>query len=478
LLADDGIRAMIVPVILCGGAGSRLWPASRESFPKQLIGFGEEQSLLQVTMDRVATEDFVSPVIITGQETRFIVADQVKSKNAEARIVIEPMRRDSCAAIVTAAFVVSAMHGDDAGMLVLAADHHIPDAAEFRATALAAMAAAGAGRIVTFGIVPDSPATGYGYIRPGAPIEGGGGARSVERFIEKPDAALAQRLIDEGHLWNSGNFLFKAGAFLEQARIHAPEVCAAVREAVDKASIDLDFFRLDAAAFSRSPAISVDYGIMEKSAALAVMPSRFRWSDIGSWDAAWQIADKDADGNGSMGDVEFHDSRNCLAYSPNMLTAVVGLEDIVVVSTRDAILVVARDKAQSVRDMVKSLQAKGRREAVEHVRSFRPWGDYESIDRGDRYQVKRITVKSGGILSLQSHFHRAEHWVVVSGTARVTINDAVTVVGENQSIYVPLGAVHRLENPGKVPLELIEVQSGAYLGEDDIVRHEDVYGRT
>ncbi|MCU0832778.1 MAG: mannose-1-phosphate guanylyltransferase/mannose-6-phosphate isomerase [Rhizobiaceae bacterium] len=469
--------SLIVPVILCGGAGSRLWPASRESFPKQLIAFGGRESLLQATLSRVMTNSYAAPLIVAGHEMRFLVAEQVRALSKDATILLEPARRDSCAAIIAAAAHVRAVHGDDALVLVLAADHSIPDAAHFNRTVAEAAPAARAGRIVTFGIVPDNPATGYGYIKPGDVLPGMGPVRTVERFVEKPDAVTAERLVSEGHLWNAGNFLFVAGAFLREARAHAPDILADVQAAVSDAFHDLDFIRLEPEAFKRARAISVDFAIMEKSAQLAVMPSTFRWSDIGSWDAAWQIAEKDADGNSATGDVVLLDAKNTLAYSTGPLTTVIGGQDLIVVATRDAVLVAPRDKAQEVRTLVKALEKAGRAQATEHLRAYRPWGDYEQIDKGGRYQVKRITVKPGGILSLQSHVHRAEHWVVVTGTARVTINDEVKLVGENQSVYIPLGAVHRMENPGKVPLELIEVQSGSYLGEDDIVRYEDVYGR-
>jgi mannose-1-phosphate guanylyltransferase/mannose-6-phosphate isomerase len=475
--------SILVPVILCGGAGSRLWPASRESYPKQLIAFGGSDSLLQATLRRVMAGGYAPPVIVAGHETRFLVAEQVRALSADAQIVLEPARRDSCAAILAAAAHVRAAFGAEALLLVLAADHAIPDADHFNSTVAMAVPAAEAGRIVTFGIEPDSPATGYGYIRPGAPLPAGadgaslGPVRAVERFIEKPDRETAARLVAEGHLWNGGNFLFRADVLLAEAALHAPDILADVQAAVDGAYHDLDFIRLEPEAFKRARAISVDFAIMEKSASLAVMPSSFRWSDIGSWDAAWQIADKDADGNSTSGDVVLMDAKNTLAWSTGPLTTVIGAQDLVVVATRDAVLVAPRERAQDVRNLVKSLEASGRSQAVEHLRAYRPWGDYEQIDRGGRYQVKRITVKPGGILSLQSHVHRAEHWVVVTGTARVTVNEDVKLVSENQSVYIPLGAIHRMENPGKVPLELIEVQSGSYLGEDDIVRYEDVYGR-
>lgn len=417
------------------------------------------------------------PLIITGEETRFLVAEQLRQLGVEAEIILEPARRDSCAAILAATAYI-AKRDPSAIMLVLAADHAIPDTKEFQKTVLEAASAARADHIVTFGIVPDSPATGYGYIQPGPVISGQKDAQHVVRFVEKPDLETAKRLIVEGLYWNSGNFLFQAGTMIAEAKRQVPDILEAVSKAVEGARRDLDFVKLEVEAFMSARAISVDYAIMEKASSLAVMPSHFRWSDIGSWDAAWEISDKDDQGNAAVGDVHFEGATNSLGYSTGTLTTLVGVDNIVVVTTRDAVLVVSRDQAQSVKDVVKSLADQGRKEAIEHVRAYRPWGNYEQIDKGPRYQVKRITVKPGGILSLQSHVHRAEHWIVVTGVAKVTINDVVKLVSENESVYVPLGAIHRMENPGKVPLELIEVQSGSYLGEDDIVRYEDVYGRS
>jgi mannose-1-phosphate guanylyltransferase / mannose-6-phosphate isomerase len=326
--------------------------------------------------------------------------------------------------------------------------------------------------------VPDSPATGYGYIRKGEAVEGASGAYAVERFVEKPDAAIAQKLIDSGHLWNSGNFLFQAKAFLNELAALAPEIAVAVEAAVANAKTDLDFLRLDPEAFAKSPAISVDYAVMEKTKHAVVLPSRFPWSDIGSWSAVWDISEKDQNGNAALGDAVFEASSNSYVYSPELLTTLHGVDGLIVVATRDALLVTTKDQSQEIKSLVKHLTKLNRREATEHLKNYRPWGNYEQIDKGSRYQVKRITVKPNGILSLQSHFHRAEHWIVVSGTARVTIDNTITMLTENQSIYIPLGAVHRMENPGQIPLELIEVQSGSYLGEDDIVRYEDVYNRS
>lgn len=466
----------IIPVILCGGAGSRLWPASRDSYPKQLLTLSGEHSLFQATARRVMGGDFGAPIIVTGNDYRFLVAEQMRALGLDGDIVLEPMRRDSCAAIAAAAAVARA-RDPDALVLVLAADHAIPDLAGFLDHVRRGAAGAAAGRIVTFGIRPSFAATGYGYIRPGEPLPALEGVHALDAFVEKPDAATAEAYVASGYLWNSGNFLFRAGTFLEELAALAPDIHGPVVEAVRIARRDLDFLRLDEAAFAAARATSVDYAVMEKTARAAVVPSDFAWSDIGSWAAVWDLADKDAEGNAGEGDVVFHGARNSYAYSPSVLTTVLGLEDVVVVATRDAVLVADRHRTEEVKALVGRLAGMSRREASEHLRMYRPWGDYEQIDRGTRYQVKRITVKPGGKLSLQSHVHRAEHWVVVSGTARVTIDERVTLLTENQSVYIPLGAVHRLENPGKVPLELIEVQSGSYLGEDDIIRYEDVYNR-
>jgi mannose-1-phosphate guanylyltransferase / mannose-6-phosphate isomerase len=470
-------KSVLVPVILCGGAGSRLWPASRETYPKQLFAFGGGNSLFQDTVARVAGEGFGRPVIVTGNDYRFLVAEQLRALGIEADILLEPMRRDSCAAIAAAAaFAVSRDPGSV--VLVLSADHAIPDMDSFRAHALRGVLAAEAGHIVTFGIKPGHAATGYGYIRPGPDLPGLPGVNSIEAFVEKPDAATAESYVEAGYLWNSGNFLFGARVFLDELERLSPDIHGPATEAVAAGRRDMDFLRLDAEAFAKARATSVDYAVMEKTVLAAVVPSDFGWSDIGSWSAVWDLADKDGDGNAAAGDVVFQSSSNCYAYSPHMLTTVVGVDNLVVVTTRDAVLVTPKDKSEDVKALVSRLTQMGRREAVDHLRCYRPWGDYEQIDKGTRYQVKRITVKPEGKLSLQSHFHRAEHWVVVSGTAKVTVGENEQLLGENQSIYIPLGAVHRLENPGIVPLELIEVQSGSYLGEDDIVRYEDVYNRT
>ncbi len=466
----------IVPVIMCGGSGSRLWPASRETYPKQLFAFGGGRSLFQETVARVTGDAFGPPIVVTGNDYRFLVAEQLRDMGTGGDIVLEPMRRDSCAAIAAAAHL-AVQRGTDPVLLVLAADHAIPDPADFRAHVMRGLAAAEAGCLVTFGIRPRHPATGFGYIRPGAALDGTEGVRRVEAFVEKPDEATARRYLADGYLWNSGNFLFRAGAFLAELRQHAPEIHDAVGRAVAGAARDLDFLRLEPEAFAASPARPVDIAVMEKTGHAAVVPSDFAWSDIGSWSAVWDMAEKDEAGNAREGDVVFEASQGCYAYSPELLVTVVGLKDVVTVATRDAVLVAAKDRSEDVKALVGRLGGMGRSEAVEHLRHYRPWGRYEQIDRGRTYQVKRITVAPGGVLSLQSHRHRSEHWVVVSGTARVTVDGAVRDLHVNESTYIPLGARHRLENPGTEPLDLIEVQCGDYLGEDDIVRYEDVYNR-
>ena len=466
----------IIPVILCGGSGSRLWPASRDSYPKQFLSLTGERSLFQETLRRVAGPMFGKPIIVTGSDYRFLVAEQARSVAAEPDLVLEPMRRDSCAAIAAAA-ELAVKRDPEAVVLVLAADHAIPNLESFLDHVRRGEAGARAGRIVTFGIKPTKPATGYGYIRPGAPLPGLTGIDSIAAFVEKPDEETARRYVAEGCLWNSGNFLFRASVFLAELQRLAPDVAGPVHRAVEAASKDLDFIRLAAEPFAEARSISVDYAVMEKSSVAAVVPSDFPWSDIGSWSSIWELADKDAAGNASNGDAIFHQANGNYVHSPDTLTALIGVEDLVVVTTRDAVMVTHKDRSEDVKKMVAKLTEAQRPEAVSHMKAYRPWGAYERIDIGGRYQVKRITVNPGSKLSLQSHFHRAEHWVVVSGTARVTVDETVKLLGENQSVYIPLGAVHRMENPGSIPLELIEVQSGSYLGEDDIVRYEDIYNR-
>jgi mannose-1-phosphate guanylyltransferase/mannose-6-phosphate isomerase len=467
----------IVPVILDGGAGTRLWPVSRDALPKQFLPLVGDRSTYQETLLRVAEGSlFAPPIVITGADFRFFARRQAEDLGIEATVVIEPMRRDSGPAVAAAAALAQS-RDPEAVVLALAADHVILDAEEFRATCLAGLKAAEAGRIVTFGITPSAPKTSYGYIRRGKPA-GSDGVYVVEAFVEKPNPETAARYVAEGYLWNSGNFLFRADVLLAELTRYEPVIAAAVEAAVAGASSDLGFVRLAPEAFGGAPQKSIDYAVMEKTDRAAVVAGNFRWSDIGSWDAIFDIAERDKSGNAVHGAVVTTDARNCVIHSVDRLTAVVGVDDLVVVSTPDAVLVVPRARAQEVRELVAKLKGAQRPEATEHRRGHRPWGYYDSIDRGERFQVKRIVVQPGGTLSLQKHHHRAEHWVVVRGTAEVTIGPDVKAVHENESIYIPIGAIHRLANRGKIPLELIEVQTGSYLGEDDIVRIEDVYKRS
>jgi mannose-1-phosphate guanylyltransferase/mannose-6-phosphate isomerase len=466
----------IIPILLAGGAGTRLWPVSRDALPKQFLPLVGERSTYQETLLRVKDPMFARPIIITGPNFHFFARRQAEEVGIDATVVIEPIRRDSGPAIA-AATAVAALRDPQAVVLALAADHIVLDPDAFRATCLAGRAAAEAGRIVTFGIKPDEPKTNYGYILPGTAITDDGVA-TVKKFVEKPDLATATRYVQEGYLWNSGNFLFRADILLSELSRLQPAMATAVKAAVDNASNDLDFVRLQPEAFARSPQNSIDYAVMEKTDRAAVVVGNFRWSDIGSWDALFEITPRDSFGNVLHGPVVTMDATDCVIHTDQRLAAVVGVKDLVVVSTSDAVMVVPRARAQEVRELVTKLKASKRPEATDHKRVHRPWGYYESIDLGERFQVKRIVVIPGGILSLQKHRHRAEHWVVVRGTAEVTIGDQVRAVHENESVYIPIGTVHRMANRGKIPLELIEVQTGSYLGEDDIERLEDVYKRS
>ena len=466
----------IVPVLLAGGAGTRLWPVSRDSLPKQFLPLVGERSSYQEALLRVRNPElFAPPVVVTNADFRFFARRQADELGIDATVVIEPMRRDSGPAVAAAA-VLARRHDPDAVVLMIAADHIILDVEAFHAACVAGHEAAQAGRIVTFGIKPTEPKTSYGYIRRGRP-SGPKDVYAVEAFVEKPDAATAARYVSEGYLWNSGNFLFRADVLAEELQRFEPAILSAVEAAVDAAKDDIGFLRLDPTGFGSAPQKSIDYAVMEKTDRMAVVEGRFRWSDIGSWDAIFDIAPHDAAGNVIHGAGVTMDAQNCVIHSDDRLVAVLGAQDLVVVSTADAVLVLPRDRAQDVRELVNKLKSAKRPEATEHRRGHRPWGYYDSIDRGDRFQVKRIVVHPGGTLSLQKHHHRAEHWVVVRGTAEVTIGETVKSVHENESIYIPIGTVHRLANQGKIPLELIEVQTGSYLGEDDIVRLDDVYKR-
>ena len=464
----------MIPVILSGGSGTRLWPLSREAFPKQFLNLLGECSMLQATWERVAPLATGAPIVVAGEDHRFMVAEQLREAGCEgATILLEPVARNTAPAIAVAA-LEAMLDGDDPLLLVLPSDHVIVDAPAFRLAVEAAAVAAQQGELVTFGIVPTGPETGYGYIKAAA----GEGVRRVERFVEKPDATTAAGYVASGdYVWNSGMFLFRASVYLAELERFHPDMLAACRQALANARRDADFVRLSKDAFAASPSDSIDYAVMEKTSHAAVLPIDAGWNDVGSWSALWQVAEQDGDGNAHHGDVIARDCRNTLAWGDGRLVALLGLEDVVVVDTADAVLVAHKDKVQDVKEIVATLKLAGRSEPTLHRKVYRPWGSYDSIDMGERFQVKRITVKPGAALSLQMHHHRAEHWIVVSGTGRITRGEDVILLAENQSTYIPLGVKHRLENPGVVPLELIEVQSGSYLGEDDIVRFEDVYGR-
>lgn len=469
----------IVPVLLSGGSGSRLWPLSRELYPKQFLALCSERTMFQDTALRVGDAvAFSAPLIVCNQEHRFLVAEQLRQSGVKPRgILLEPMGRNTAAACALAALTVGASD-PEALLLVLPADHEIRDPRAFQAAIATASRAAAAGRLVTFGITPTAPETGYGYIRRGRFLQGVDGAFEVAAFVEKPTLEVARSYLEDGgYAWNSGMFLFPAGQLLAELERHAPAVVAACRAALEGGQADLDFFRLDAAAFAKAPGISIDCAVMERTDAAAVVPCDIGWTDVGAWSALWDVGTKDADGNVLVGDVLMEGSRDCYVRSENHLTAVVGLENAVVVVVDDAVLVADRDHAQDVKRIVDRLKRDGRSEPINHRKVHRPWGSYQSLHTGDRFQVKSLTIAPGSQLSLQKHHHRAEHWVVVNGTALVTKGEEQVLVYENQSIYIPIGTVHRLENPGKVPLTIIEVQSGSYLGEDDIVRLEDSYGR-
>ncbi len=463
---------VLLPVILSGGSGTRLWPLSREAYPKQFLPLAGNETMLQATWRRVAAIATAKLIVVANQEHRFMVAEQLREVGVEPAVILEPIGRNTAPAIAIAALQAVADHGD-ALLLVLPSDHVVLDDAAFHSSVKAASAAAESGKLVTFGIVPTGPETGYGYIKAIA----GSGVRAVERFVEKPDLGTAQNYVASGeYFWNSGMFLFKATRYLAELRKFQPDMLSACEQALANAVRDTDFIRLDAVAFESCPSDSIDYAVMEKTADATVIGLNAGWSDVGSWSALWQVSPKDANGNAHHGDVIEIDCRNTYAHGSRLI-AMVGLEDVVVVETDDAVMVGHRDRVQDVKEIVARIKRDGRTEAAAHRKVYRPWGAYDSIDNGERFQVKRITVKPGATLSLQMHHHRAEHWIVVSGTAEVTRGEDVILLTENQSTYIPLGVTHRLKNPGKLPLELIEVQSGSYLGEDDIVRFEDAYGR-
>ncbi len=471
--------ALLYPVILCGGTGTRLWPLSREGYPKQFWSLVGSGSMLQETARRAQGGGYAAPIVVCNEAHRFLVAEQLREAGVkDARILLEPAGRNSAPAIAAAALLLAEI-GPEAVLWVKAADAAITDVPALHAALDRAVVAARAGQVVTFGMQPTAPETGYGYIEAGSELPAAPGVRAVARFVEKPDAAKAAEFLAGGrHLWNSGMFVATAGTLLAELERFAPEVVTAVRAALAGSARDLDFIRLEKSAFLSAPSISIDYAVMERTERAAVVPAAIGWSDVGSWSALWDVSPKDAAGNATHGPVEVLKAEGCYVRSEGIVTGVVGLKDAVVVVTEDAVLAAHKDCAQDVKALVDRLKAAGRKEATEHRRVYRPWGHYEGVVQGDRFQVKRIVVRPGQKLSLQKHFHRAEHWVVVHGTALVQRDDESIMVPENESVYLPLGCVHRLDNPGKIPLTLIEVQVGSYLGEDDIVRFEDTYGRS
>ncbi|MGB8397867.1 mannose-1-phosphate guanylyltransferase/mannose-6-phosphate isomerase [Bradyrhizobium sp.] len=466
----------IIPLIMCGGAGTRLWPASREVHPKQFLPLFGARSTFQDTLARVSDAAlFERPIVVTNNAYRFMVLEQLAEIGLEADVLLEPMRRDSGPAIAAGA-AFAQTRDKQAIVLALASDHVVRDTTAFLAACREGLAAAEAGRIVTFGVQPERAATDYGYISPGETISGQ--VRAVAKFVEKPDPATAAEYIKAGYFWNSGNFMFRASVLSDEYRNFDAASVEAVSDAVARAGRDLGFVKLDADAFGAAKAISIDYAVMEKTSRAAVVPVSCGWSDVGSWHAVWELSDKDGQGNAARGAAVFEDSRNCNVSTDRALVALEGVDDLVVVATQDAVLVSRQKDANGLKRLVAKLKRVAPEVTEDHIKVHRPWGSYQSVDNGERHQVKRIIVKPGGRLSLQKHHHRSEHWIVVRGAARVTVNELVKTVHENESIYIPIGAVHRLENPGKIPLELIEVQTGSYLGEDDIIRIEDDYQRT
>ena len=469
---------MIVPVILSGGSGTRLWPLSREAYPKQFLPLVDQNTLLQNTALRIAgLADVAAPLVVCNQEHRFMVAEQLRAIGIQpATAILEPVGRNTAPAVAVAALHAQC-DGADPTLLILPADHVIADVEGFRTAVRQVATHAEAGRLITFGIVPTAPETGYGYIKAGAPLDDSG-VCAVERFVEKPDADTAQTYLRSGaYSWNSGMFMFRASAFLAELERLAPTMLAACQQALATGRADRDFLWLDSAAFAACPKDSIDYAVMEKTDHAVVLPLDVGWNDVGSWSALWEVGERNGDGNIARGDVIEVDTRDSYVDATSRLVATVGVEHLVVVETADAVLVATKDRVQDVKTVVDRLKARRRPEGSSHRKVYRPWGFYDSIDLDQRFQVKRIMIKPGACISSQMHHHRAEHWVVVSGTARVHRGDEEYLLTENQSTYIPVGVPHRLTNPGKIPLEIIEVQSGSYLGEDDIVRFEDIYGR-
>lgn len=477
----------LIPVVLSGGSGTRLWPLSREKYPKQLLPLIGDDSLLQATVRRVEGLPGVKlgpTMVVCNEEYRFVIAEQLRLMGQRGAVLLEPCGRNTAPALTLAA-LAAMRDGGDPVLLVMPSDHVILDNAAFQAAVLQGAALAADGAVVTFGITPDAPETGYGYIQSGAPY-GDDGARRIARFVEKPDLATAQAYLDDGsYSWNSGLFMMRASVWLAAMAICRADILAACKMAWEKGSADGEFLRVDADTFAACPKDSIDYAVMERIAAGGdaalppgvVIPLAAGWSDVGAWDALWEVLPKDNSGNVLQGDVIAHDCRNTLAIAESRLLACLGVDDLIVVETPDAVLVANKSKTQDVKEIVDHLKREGRAEGQLHRKVFRPWGSYDGVDAGERFLVKRIIVKPGACLSLQMHHHRAEHWIVVRGTAKVTRGETSYLVSENESTYIPLGTQHRLENPGRLPLEMIEVQSGSYLGEDDIVRFDDIYGR-
>jgi len=466
----------LIPVILSGGAGTRLWPLSREMYPKQLLALTGKRTMLQDTVTRLTgIAGAAPPIVVCNESHRFTVAEQIRALGvASCAILLEPAGRNTAPAVALAA--LKALQIDpDATLVVAPADHVIRDARVFQAAAEVAARLAQNGKLVTFGIVAHAPETGYGYIRRG---KGEGPAYPVAQFIEKPPLEMATEFVASGdYFWNSGMFVFKAARYLAELALLAPDILEASRAAFKAAKSDLDFVRIDPAEFGKCRSVSIDYAVMEKTQDALVLPLDAGWSDVGSWSSLFDALPADEEGNVLQGDVLVHDTHDCYVHSTSRLVAAVGMDDHIIVETKDAILVAPKHRVQDVKDLVAKIKQSGRSESALHREVFRPWGSYDSIDNGERFQVKRLSVKPGGVLSLQMHHHRAEHWIVVQGTARITCNDKTFLLSENESTYIPIGATHRIENPGKVPLHIVEVQSGSYLGEDDIVRFEDNYGR-
>ena len=466
----------VFPVILSGGAGTRLWPLSREMYPKQLLALTSRYTMLQDTALRLAgIAGARAPIVVCNEAHRFTVAEQLHALDLEpSAILLEPAGRNTAPAVALAALKAQELDAD-ATMVVAPADHVIRDARAFQLAADVAAELAQSGKLVTFGVVAHAPETGYGYIRRGA---GQGPAYPVAQFIEKPPLDVAQQFVASGdYFWNSGMFVFKASRYLRELAAFAPDILEAATAAYRAAKVDLDFVRIDKAAFDACRSESLDYAVMEKTHDAVVLPLDAGWSDVGSWSSLFDALPSDEDGNVLQGDVLVHDTRDCFVHSTSRLVAAVGMDDHIIVETKDAVLVAPKERVQDVKELVAKLKKAGRSESAWHREVYRPWGSYDSIDDGDRFQVKRLSLKPGGILSLQMHHHRAEHWIVVQGTARVTCGEKTFLLSENESTYVPIGAAHRIENPGKVPLHIVEVRSGTYLGEDDIVRYEDAYGR-